>query len=69
MFEIKIMDGLLLLVMTESRVWLSDRGHVQVKIFTGECIREERSCGVEYMNIDNFGVKISEDNTEPGAEF
>ena len=24
---------------------------------------------IEYVNIDNFRVKISEDNTEPGAEF
>lgn len=35
----------------------------------GECIREERSRSVEYVNIDTFGIKISEDNTEPGAEF
>lgn len=69
MFEIEIMDGLLLLLMTESKVWQSDQRQIQVKIFTGECIREERSRGVEYVNIDNFGVKISEDDTEPRAEF
>lgn len=47
---------------------MSDHKHLEVKVFGGEDIREERSYGVEYVNIANFGIK-NLGNTEPGAEF